>query len=73
MYQFLPYNIDYQRVKDCHFVVSECLSARICVSLSARRIIILGPCDIEKRINWGLLGRMASGCSCNGRIMYWFV
>ena len=59
-YQSIPYTIDYQRVKDCHFVVLEWLSARICVSLSARRIIILGPCDIEKRINWGLSWRMAS-------------
>ena len=69
-YQFLSYTIDYQRVKGCHFVVSECLSARISVRISVMRINILGSCDIEKRINWGLLGRMASGCSCNGRIIY---
>ena len=28
--------------------------------ISVMRINILGSCDIEKRINWGLLGRMAS-------------
>ena len=69
-YQFTPYTIDYQMVKDCHFVVSECLSARLSVSLSARRIIISDIAILYERINWGLLGIMAAECSCNGRIIY---
>ena len=54
-YQFTPYTIDYQRVKDCHFVVSECLSARI----SVRRSIISDIAILYERINWGLSGMLA--------------